>query len=119
MRQAAREQYQATLLTLAGEEAMARRARDAALGYLRGHQEGPLVSAAQAEQALADRLASGYANVLEVLSARRVILRVRLREIELREEVAEATLRAAVAGGFVVNEDSDPEDQKPEEQKEE
>jgi cobalt-zinc-cadmium efflux system outer membrane protein len=105
MRQAAREQYQATLLELASEEAAARRERDASVEYLRIHREGPVVNATQAEQALADRLRSGYANVLEVLGARRAISRVRVREVELRLEVAEATLRAAVAGGFVISED--------------
>lgn len=105
MRQAAREHYQATLLELASEEAAARRARDASVEYLRIHREGPVVNATQAEQALADRLRSGYANVLEVLGARRAISRVRVREVELRLEVAEATLRAAVAGGFVITED--------------
>ena len=104
-RQTAREQYQATLLELAAEEATARRERNASAEYLRVHREGPVENAAVAEQALSDRLRTGYANVLEVLSARRAISRVRVREVELELEVASATLRAAVAGGFVITED--------------
>ena len=108
-RQEAREQYQETLLDLATEEAIARRQRDVALEHLRVHRDGPLTHATEAEQALADRLGSGFANVLEVLSALRAVSRVRVREIELRREVAEATLRAAVAGGVVFTEDPSSE----------
>ena len=108
-RRAAREQYRGTMLELASEEAVARRQRTAAVEYLRIHRQGPGVNATEAEQALADRLRSGYANVLEVLGARRAISRVRAREVELRLGVAEATLRAVVAGGFVITEDVSPE----------
>ena len=109
VRQAARNDYQEALLELATEESAARRQRDAAIEYLRIHREGPVVNAIQTDRALADRLGSGYASVLEVLSARRAVSRVRVREIELRLAVAEATLRAAVAGGVVFTDDSSPE----------
>lgn len=104
-RRAARAAYRETLLRLAAGEALARREHDAARAHLAAHRAGPLQRAARAGEALAARLRTGHAGVLEALSARRAIARARVLEIELLERVALAALRVQVAGGFVIEEE--------------
>jgi outer membrane protein TolC len=98
----AREQYGATLLRSAHEEAEARDELAAAGRLLQIHEAGALRDAELARQSLNTRLRTGNASVLEVLAAHRAIARSRVRALELEERIAIARLRAAVAGGFAL-----------------
>jgi len=117
-RSRAREAYSAKLLRAAHAEARARVELESAERRLQIHREGVLRSAGDASRALEARLRAGRADVVEVLAAQRSIAQARMRELELEEQIAAASLSAAVEGGLALQRPtstapaSDPENKK-------
>lgn len=103
-REAARERLASSLLRLSHAEAQARAEWNANERMLSDYRAGALENAERARESLELRLQTGQSNVLEVLAALRALTRARVRELELERESAIARLRAAVAGGAVLNE---------------
>ena len=103
LREATRERLSNSLLRLSHAEAQARaewRANERMLGDYRA---GALKNAQGARESLELRLQAGQSNVLEVLAALRALTGARVHELELGRKSAIALLRAAVAGGTVLN----------------
>ena len=67
------------------------------------YRAGALWNAKGARESLELRLQAGQSNVLEVLAALRALTGARVHELELGRKSAIARLRAAVAGGTVLN----------------
>lgn len=106
LRESARERLQDVLLRVSHAEARARAEWNVAERMLGDYRAGALQSAEQARESLQIRFQTGESNVLEVLAALRALTRARVRELELQGESASARLRAAVAGGVVLNDPS-------------
>ena len=102
-REAARERLESSLLRLSHAEAQARAEWNANERMLSDYRAGALENAERARESLELRLQTGQSNVLEVLAALRALTRARVRELDLERESAIARLRAAVAGGAVLN----------------
>ena len=102
-REATRERLSNSLLRLSHAEARARAEWMANERMLGDYRAGALRNAKGARESLELRLQAGQSNVLEVLAALRALTGARVRELELGRKSAIARLRAAVAGGTVLN----------------
>ena len=102
-REATRERLSNSLLRLSHAEARARAEWMANERMLGDYRAGALRNAKGARESLELRLQAGQSNVLEVLAALRALTRARVRELELGRKSAIARLRAAGAGGTVLN----------------
>lgn len=102
-RDLARERYGAALVGAAHEEARARADLATAQRLLKIHRDGAMRDAEDVSQAIERRLRSGRADVTDIMSVQRKIVRARTRELELLEQIAVGRFRAAVAGGHALH----------------
>lgn len=103
-RAAARDEYRATLLSLAHEEAEARLVAESADDRLQLLRSAAGSGAEEALRALDSRTNLGLSSVLEILAAQRALAEARLDQIELQVERTRATLSVSVASGGALRE---------------
>jgi cobalt-zinc-cadmium efflux system outer membrane protein len=103
-RNAAHKKFQSVLVTAMHRRDRAQFDQDAIQRLLVFHRQGYLAAAMQTGKSLEERLATGVANVPEILSAQSTLAKAKIKEIELESEYQNATLRYAVASGAAFNE---------------
>jgi outer membrane protein, heavy metal efflux system len=101
-REAARISYESTLFDSYQKSLKARFDRRAAKELLTHLRSVTLPAAGPPDAAIGARLSGGIANVLEIITARRTLAEVRVREAELEAQFDVATLKLASASGQIV-----------------